>query len=90
MMNAGEFCLMDSCLQTKDEARNYVWRNGKPLKEADDLMDALRYGIMGRKQYNALRERARVSPVPLLTAAASRIAHIFEKNKEDDVWMRRL
>jgi len=90
LINTLGYCLMDNCLQTKDEARNYVWRNGKPLKEFDDLMDALRYGLMGRKQYNAMKEKARVSPVPLMTKAAERIAHIFEKGKEENAWMRRV
>jgi hypothetical protein len=90
MINAGEYCLMDTCLQTKDEARNYVWRNGKPLKELDDLMDAVRYGLMGRKQYRAQLEKARINPEPLMTKAAERIAHIFEKHEADGIWMRRL
>lgn len=81
---------MDTCLQTKDEARNYVWRNGKPLKEADDLMDALRYGIMGRKQFEALKLKLRVSPEPMLTKAARRISEIFEKHEADGQWMRRV
>lgn len=89
MINAGEFRLMDTCLQTKDEARNYVWRNGKPLKEADDLMDALRYGLMGRRQWNQMRAKAKANPEPLMTRAAKRISEIFSTGRTEDEWMRR-
>jgi hypothetical protein len=89
LLNTGGMWLMDTCLQTKEECRNYVWRGDTPKKEDDDLMDAWRYGVMGRRQFRAVQMRAKTAPEPMLTKAAQRIARIFKNNEISD-WMGRV
>jgi hypothetical protein len=89
LLNTGRFYLMDTCLQTKEECRNYVWHGDKPLKEWDDLLDAQRYGLMGRRQFKAIQAKNRAPDEPMLTKAAQRIARIFRPNEIND-WMGRV
>jgi hypothetical protein len=89
LLNTERFYLMDTCLQTKEECRNYVWRGDSPLKEWDDLMDAQRYGLMGRRQFKAIQAKNKVPDEPMLTKAAQRIARIFRPNEIND-WMGRV
>lgn len=47
LMKAGKFYILESCKQFLKEVYNYVWdeKKGLPVKNNDDLMDAIRYAI---------------------------------------------
>jgi hypothetical protein len=88
LLGSGRLVIADTCVQTKEELRNYVWKGNDTVKEGDDLLDALRYGIMGRRQFKAAQSRARHGDEPILTSAARRIAQIFTPKEIEGRWMR--
>lgn len=88
LLGSGRLLIADTCVQTKEELRNYVWKGNDTVKEGDDLLDALRYGIMGRRQFKAAQSRARHGDEPILTSAARRIAQIFTPKEIEGRWMR--
>ena len=47
LMKTGHFFVSDSVVQFKDEIYQYVWneKTGEPVKQNDDVLDALRYAI---------------------------------------------
>jgi energy-coupling factor transporter ATP-binding protein EcfA2 len=81
--------ISEHCTELKDEFRNYVWKGDKPVDEGDDLLDALRYAVMGQRQYKAQRAKSLVSQEPVFTKGALRISKIFEQ-REISEWFRRV
>lgn len=84
-MNTLEFMISENCVETKEQFRNYVWKGEKPLKEDDDLLDAVRYGMMGRRSFNlAMLKRMFAPKQEILTEGAKRINRIFHPKKGND------
>lgn len=90
LINTLRFMITENCGETKEQFRNYIMKGDKPDKIDDDLMDAIRYAVMGQRQFNLAILRRMVAPVKReLTAAEIRINQIFGKHREKDEFMKR-
>jgi hypothetical protein len=90
LINTLRFMITENCGETKEQFRNYIMKGDKPDKIDDDLMDAIRYAIMGQRQFNLAILRRMIAPVKReLTAAEIRINQIFGKHREKDEFMKR-
>ena len=49
------FVVSDKVSKFKDEIYQYVWneRSGEPVKEHDDVLDAVRYAIYSQQVYDS-------------------------------------
>jgi hypothetical protein len=91
LMNTTRFMISENCTETKEQFRNYAMKGDEPDKVDDDLMDALRYDVMGQRQFNAAKIRRMFAPAKeILTAGAQRINKIFGPAKEIGNWMGRI
>jgi hypothetical protein len=87
LLSTNRLKIAETCEETKEEFRNYVYKGDEPVKEEDDLMDAIRYAVMGRRQYNLAVARRTMAPEDeVLTNGAKRIREIFGIGRHEWNW----
>ena len=82
MMLEGRFKVFSHLSAVFEEVRLYHRKDGKIVKEMDDLISAIRYGVMMRREAKVTKAKTYVDPNDFAALARA------QRHAQEGSWMR--